>query len=1128
LPDIHDEDREKTTGSQASEARDKPAPVVGDKPAPVVGDKPAEIVGDKPAAIVGMGASAGGIPAFREFFENLPGDSGMAFVVILHLPPDRRSLLVEILSRWTPMSVVDVADDQEIRANHVYVPPPGSVVEMHQGRLLLRDVAWQPGQEHTPINIFFDSLAADQGEDAVGIVLSGTGTDGTLGLRVIKDHGGLTLAQGGEDRTSPRDKAASDADPDAPAAKSPQFPEMPQGAIASGAVDIVLPAGEMPGHLLRVLEQRTHSGQLAAGEDTDALRLAICDIMRSQVGHDFSHYKERTFLRRVQRRMQVVGLVEISAYIERLRKDRAECLNLLADLLISVTSFFRDIDTFRALENIVIPRLFTGKTADDTVRVWVVGCATGEEAYSLAILLCEHTDRLPGAPRVQVFATDIDEPAISTARAGRYTASLLEGMSPARRTRFFTPSGGAFVVKKEIRDLCTFSSHSLTRDPPFSRIDMVSCRNLLIYLDGDMQDQVMPAFHYSLVPGGVLFLGTSESASRHENLFEPLDRQHRIYRRVDGPSPPLALPGRGGKRSFEAAARPSQVRDHELLRNRTAEDAAARVLHRYGPPFVVVTATGDIVHYSSRTGAYLEPPQGLPSRNVMDQARRGLLPELRNALREVVQTNRRVERPRVSFLADGHITRGVTLVLEPMREQAGGRLYLIVFIEPSRRQADAGAPTPVDFEPVATAPAIDDTGIGSEQLDHELRETREQLRSVMEEHDTALEELRSANEELNSLNEEMQSTNEELETSKEEIQSVNEELQTVNVQLSGKVEELDRTNSDIRNLFESTQVATVFLDPHLVIRGFTPAIAGIYNLIPSDHGRPLTDIASRLRYDTLHDDVTQVLQTLQPLERRVTRSDEGAHYLMRILPYRAQDSRVDGTLITFVDVTSIVQAERHQRLLVDELNHRVKNMLTVVISLAAQTLRRASSLEDFSTTFLGRVESLTAAYALLSRENWSAVSLQDVLMEGLKPYIASDHANIALSGPPVSMPPRGALALGMALHELATNAVRHGALSVPEGRVAITWKLEQHDEMAHLRLEWIESNGPKVEPPTRRGFGMTLIERSLPHDLNGTAQVEFAPEGVRATLHARMATTPEAIPAIGGISQAPAASRPES
>ncbi len=396
---------------------------------------------------------------------------------------------------------------------------------------------------------------------------------------------------------------------------------------------------------------------------------------------------------------------------------------------------------------------------------------------------------------------------------------------------------------------------------------------------------------------------------------------------------------------------------------------------------------------------------------------------------------------------------------------------------------------------------------GSERVRRELQLTREKLQALTEEHETAVEELRSANEELHSVNEELQSTNEELETSKEEIQSVNEELHTVNAQLSEKLEELDRTASDRKNLFDSTEIATIFLDRHLLIRGFTPAVGGIYNLIPSDHGRPLTDIVGRLRYNGLRDDVGRVLETLEPLERRLSRDDGNRHYIMRVLPYRAPDSSVDGTLITFVDVTSIVEAEQHQRLLVDELNHRVKNMLTVVISLASQTLRRAGSLDDFSTVFMGRLDALTALYSLLSSANWNEVSLLDLLVEETRPFLARDRTNILFAGPEVRLGPQRAMTMGMATHELVTNAVKYGALSVPQGTVAVSWQIEQRAGTPELVLQWTESDGPAVPPPVRKGFGTMLIERGFAHELSGSATIDFDAAGVKATLRAPMGTS---------------------
>jgi two-component system CheB/CheR fusion protein len=740
-----------------------------------------------------------------------------------------------------------------------------------------------------------------------------------------------------------------------------------------------------------------------------------------------------------------------------------------------VTSFFRDADIFATLKRLVIPRLFAGKGAKDLIRVWVPGCATGEEAYSIAMLLFEHADAMgDAAPQFQIFATDIAEAAITTARAGSYPSMLLDGMSPARLSRFFVEGhDGSYTVSKDLRGICTFSVHSLIRDPPFSRIDLLSCRNLLIYLDNDLQAIVIPAFHYSLVSGGILLLGSSETVARHERLFATLDRSHRIFQKREGPSPPLRLTGKPiGSTPLPNSGRSPTNMDRPPMPSTSTNWANTRVLERYAPAFVVVTAEGNSLQYSSRIGRFLELAPGAPNPSVLTMARRGLRVPLRAALQQAVETNRPSEQRDVMLAVPGEGRKKITLLVEPRREQGSETLYLVVFLEDGLQvPAVAGAAEP---------PAADQAEQGGEQtVDGALRDAQEQLQSITEEHDTALEELRSANEELHSVNEELQSTNEELETSKEEIQSMNEELHTVNTQLAGKVDELDTKNSDLKNIFESTQVATLFLDPYLVVRSFTPAIANIYNLIPSDQGRPLTDIVSRLRYDGLKEDVHRVLSSLEPLERRVAAVDGATHYLMRILPYRTPESAVDGTILTFVDVTSIVQAEQHQRLLVDELNHRVKNMLTIVISMATQTLRRSSSLEAFSKDYLGRVHALSIAYSLLSDESWQTVQLRDLLMEELKPFLAEDRGNIQLEGPAVALEPRAALALGMAVHELTTNAVKYGALSAPGGKVHVGWNLDSTIKGNQLALEWLESGGPPVAAPATRGFGMTLMKALL-------------------------------------------------
>ena len=1033
--------------------------------------------------IVGIGASAGGIEAFRGFFENMPADSGLAFVVVLHLPADRKSILAEILGRWTSMQVVEATEGCPVTANCVYVPPSGVAIILQGGRLHLHQPALNEAREPSPISMFFDSLAQELNENAIGVVLSGTGNDGALGLKAIKARGGLTLAQGTD-------------------GTSPQHNGMPASAIATGAVDIIAAVEAMPSHIMAAQEAHRTAEETAGQlpEQVSQARLAICAILNQQLNHDFSGYKDKTFLRRVQRRMQVLRLTTLPAYVAHLESDRGEVGMLFRDLLIGVTAFFRDADAFEALRQKVVPGLFLGRGAGDILRIWVPGCATGEEAYSIAMLIREHLDGLKAdPPKVHIFATDIDEAAIATARAGRYPSTLLEGLAPERLKRFFVAGGdGGFTVTKDLRDLCTFSAHSLTRDPPFSRIDLISCRNLLIYMDTDLQATVIPAFHYSLVPNGILLLGSSETVSRHETLFATLDRGHRIFQRRDAPSPPLKLTGKIGveeAQTMKGTSRPGTSRPGPA---RPSNRAGARVLERYAPAFVVVNADGEIMQYSSRTGRFLEPASGRPSQSVLDMARRGLRSPLRSLLRQSAETERSTEKSRISVEIPGEGIQRITVAVEPMPEQGTDTTYLIVFLESGQKGSDDKA----QREDAVVTDAVSDR-----HLEIELRDAREQLQSVTEEHDTALEELRSANEELHSVNEELQSTNEELETSKEEIQSMNEELQTVNGQLAGKVEELDQKNSDLQNLFASTQVATIFLDRNLLIRGFTPAVAGLYNLIPSDQGRPLTDIASQLRYSGLRQDMGQVLASLEPLERRVVRDDDTTHYLMRILPYRAPDSAVDGVVVTFVEVTSIVQAEQHQRLLVDELNHRVKNMLTVVISLATQTMRRSQSLQEFSETYMGRVHALTAAYSLLSNEGWQTVALRDIVMEELKPFLDADRRNIVAEGPRILLEPRAALALGMAVHELTTNAVKYGALSVPEGTITVNWRREQDDDgSSRLALDWTESDGPRVTPPTRSGFGMMLIERGLRQDMAAEVKVEFAAQGVRASLKAPLQT----------------------
>jgi two-component system CheB/CheR fusion protein len=1018
--------------------------------------------------IVGIGASAGGVEALENLFRAMPAEPGMAFVVVTHLAPNRESLLPEILARDTRMPVLNAEDNQPVQVNHIYVTPADAVLGIEKGQLRIHHNL--AGRERTPIDSFFAALAEDQGEYAIGVVLSGAGSDGTLGIKAIKEAGGLTMAQG-PDHTGPRHSS------------------MPESAIASGLVDLAVPVETMPAQLVAyarsfdILDQ-----ELDKADQADAVRREICAILQEQTGHDFSGYKTRTFYRRVERRMQVLQVRALDAYVGHLRQNPAEVDRLFRDLLIGVTNFFRDAKAFEALQELVMPRLFENRTPSDTIRVWVPGCATGEEAYSLAIMLREEIEKKRSRAKIQVFATDIDEAALTIARAGRYPETLLQGLSKERLERFFVAEGTSYVISKLIRDMCVFSSHSVVRDPPFSRMDLISCRNLLIYLTSELQSHVLPLFHYALKPNGYLFLGTSENITQHGDLFTSIDKKNRVFqRRQDGSQMPHlpALFRRHGIPVPGGAGEPKAPIGRSLR-----QSVEARVLERFAPAHVVVTREADIINYSAGTGKYLEAPPGRPSRALMAMARKGLRLPLRSALQEAIESDRLVVRDNIEFDAEEH-AEFVRLTIEPMHADDSEPLYLIVFSE--LRAPTIGDETPAKRRKGRPRdPNLD-------QLERDLRDTRERLQSTAEEYETAIEELKSSNEEMVSVNEELQSTNEELETSKEELQSVNEELQTVNHELTVKIEELDRANSDLRNLYESTEIATIFLDRNLIIRSFTPAVTRIFNLIPSDRGRPLTDIAHHLDYAELAQDVQQVFGTRQALERRIGRIGGTAHYIVRALPYWTGNGKIEGAVLTFIDVTSLAQAEEQLRVLVAELNHRVKNMLTVIVSIATQTLKGSDNAEAAGEAFLERLQGIARSYALVSRDHWGDLALADVVRETLEPYSLNRADRITANGPPVLLQPKVAIPLGMVLHELGTNSVKYGSLSAATGSLEVTWSTEQASAPT-LVIDWTERGGPQVEPPQQDGFGLDLIKREVGEALGGAIRIDFQPSGLQVNL----------------------------
>ena len=1027
---------------------------------------------DTTLTIVGVGASAGGIEALEQFFASPCLAANVAFIVATHMMADKPSALTQILSRHTALSVEQAVHGTLVSAGSVYVLQPGQVVSLRDGRLQVETVP--PGQRvHNVIDLLLGSIASDRDNRAVGVVLSGTGTDGALGCRAIRERGGLTIAQVGD-------------------GSAVQFSGMPSSAVAARAIDLQLPVNAMMDRISYYADSL---------DQADASRLPdqplfdqLCQLLRRHTGHDFSGYKPTTFWRRVKRRMQVLQLERVESYIAHIEADPKEAAMLFRDLLISVTSFFRDTGAFETLQDDVVPALFKGRDPADGIRVWVPGCATGEEVYSLAILLLEYAQTLDEPrPGIKLFATDIDEEALSIARAGRYPAALLEAVSPERCSRFFSSDGGNFVVSKAVRELCTFSSHSVLKDPPFSRIDLVSCRNLLIYLNLKTQNQLMPTFHFALRPQGYLFVGIAESVTRHAELFAPVNKKHRIFQRVSMTSPRTALPLMPSERRHPMQRESISFNSPRGLSG-LRRSLETHILRYHAPAHVLVNEQGEAVYYSANTGGFLEHAAGAPSRQLQVSARPELRLGLRRALQESLRSQQPATSPRMRLEIGGQL-RWVEVFVEPFDQDDGERLYLVLF-------RDLGA----SERPAAAA----ESGAGADaaQIAQELKETREELQSTYEEFETVVEELRLSNEELSSVNEEMQSSNEELETSKEELQSLNEELNTVNLDLSQNIEALDQTNAELCGLLESTEIATIFLDRQLAIRNFTPAATGMFNLIAGDRGRAITDIAHELDIADLRQELLRVLQSGKSEERATARKDGSAHYLMRILPYHGEQAESGGLLVTLIDVTALIEADVRHGLMIGELNHRVRNMLAVISAVAMQTLGenvQSPALQKF----LDRLKAMSRTYKLLTRMSWRHTPLRELVIQELH-AVAEPH-RFRVDGPAVQLNAKATVALGMTLHELTTNAVKHGALSSQHGRLAVTWSVGEQ----MLTIRWEEAGGPPATAPEHRGFGSMLIDRQLAFELHGRSESRFTEAGLAVTLQIPMdalAETNEEVP----------------
>jgi two-component system CheB/CheR fusion protein len=848
--------------------------------------------------IVGIGASAGGLAAFKAFFDGMPAeqDPGMAFVLVQHLAPDHTSMLSELIRRYTHMQVFEVEDGMAVAVNCVYVIPPNHNMAIANGRLSLLPYSLPRGQR-LPIDYFLNSLADDQHELAVGIVLSGTGSDGTQGVMAIHNAGGLVMAQ---------------------CPGTNEFDGMPHSAIAAGVVDYELHPAKMAAQLIDYVTQdlasRVLSEPAAMNKNERALK-KIFDMLRAQTGHNFSQYKRRTINRRIERRMAVRHTTSIDAYVECLQQTPDEVVELFRDLLIGVTNFFRDPEAFQVLEEQIIPQLFVGKSAGSSVRVWAAACSTGEEAYSLAILLFEHMERLKQDFAVQVFATDIDSRAIATARAGRYPTSIAADITPARLARFFSlePGGLNYRINQAIRDLLVFSEHDLIKDPPFSRLDLMSCRNVMIYMNSDLQKRLISLFHYALLPSGKLFLGTAEGLGEPEHLFTALDRKAKLFQRKED----LLAPPRASINRFMVNSMPNDKTRVNLTPQKSGSKLPLRevmeqaLLKQIAPASALVNAAGDILYLYGRTGMYLEPAAGEAGvQNILEMAREGLRPSLIHALRTTATSQNACYARNLKVKTNGHFTL-VNLAVHPVSttefssadepviaSNLSSLLYLVTL-----KEAPPATQLPSLPENAALAP---DAQAQIERLMLELRNKDAYLLRTHEELESSYQELRSSNEEMQSTNEEMQSTNEELETSKEELQSVNEELSTVNVELQSKLSDLARLNSDMNNLLAGTGIATVFVDLQLRILRFTPAARYVIHLIETDSGRPVSHITSNLiNYTTLDEDVRSVLNTLIPCEKEV-QSLEGNWYLQRIRPYRTLNNVIEGAVITFMDITEIV------------------------------------------------------------------------------------------------------------------------------------------------------------------------------------------------------------------------------
>lgn len=841
---------------------------------------PAKAKNENSFPIVGLGASAGGLEALEIFFNHMPSDSNMSFVIIQHLSPKHKSIMASLLAKCTQMQVFEMKDGIEIKPNCVYLNPPDKNVVIINGTLQLMERVKTEGI-NLPIDSFFRSMASDLGEKAICIILSGTATDGTLGLKAVKGEGGIAIVQ----------------DPD-----SAKYDGMPRSAIATGIVDYILPVEKIPGKLVKYINTPYIGVPKIIKTVDDHFSNYIQKVfvlIRTSTGHDLSHYKQTTICRRIERRMAIHQINKISIYVKYLQETPSEIKILFKDMLIGVTNFFRDPEAFELLEEKVIYDLLKRKKSESSIRIWVVGCSTGEEAYSIAIILSELIEKLNISLNVQIFASDIDAQAIEHARVGIYPDSIAADISKKRLNHFFLKEKNTYKVKKQIREMVVFAVQNVINDPPFSKLDMISCRNLLIYMDSELQKKILPLFHYSLNIGGVLFLGTSESIGEFTNLFKPVNSKLKIYNYVE------TFLDKTAEHSQMPFSITPQLYDSIDKKNFPVNSdihtmAEKIILENYSLPGVLINEKFEIIHFMGKVDKYLKTPTGKASFAILKMAREGLQFKLSSALHNAVRQLKTTEYKALPIKYNGSLL-VVDVIVRPLIERKDSQGFILVMFDDKTISEMSASSKKKKTKKVESEPDV-------VRLEHELEATKEHLQTTIEELETSNEELKSTNEEMQSVNEELQSTNEELETSKEELQSTNEELVTVNTELQNKIDELSQTNNDINNLLASTDIGTIFLDTNLLIRRFTPAMTRIFNLIQTDINRPISDITSKVIYKKIHHDAKQVLDTLIRKEEEV-QDKNGNWFYMRMSPYRTLENVIDGIVITFVDITQKIQME---------------------------------------------------------------------------------------------------------------------------------------------------------------------------------------------------------------------------